>query len=210
MDYSEKWEEIVRIVLGEDNIQHFVNVLDKAQIEYKNETDVREGELTKLENWNVPEILSFGSDYVEEDKKRAVMKPFYVKYLSGLEKSFTEFLDKSVKVERWFKNGDRDATFFAVPYDDNKTPFYVDFIVKFKDGKIGLLDPHGTQFSDFGPKSDGLQKYIKEENKKGKNLFGGIVANTDERSYNGRWVYFTENSEKFKKGEFKNWMDLEL
>jgi len=47
----------------------------------------------------------------------------------------------------------------------NKTPFYVDFVIKFKDGRIGLFDPHGTQFSDFGSKSDGLQKYIKEENK---------------------------------------------
>jgi len=45
---------------------------------------------------------------------------------------------------------------------------------------------------------------------KSKNVFGGIVANTDERNYNGRWVYFTENSKRFKKGEFKNWMDLEL
>ncbi|MDD5626012.1 MAG: DEAD/DEAH box helicase family protein [Patescibacteria group bacterium] len=210
MDYSERWEEIVKIVLGNDNPQHFLNVLDKAQIEYKNETAIREGELTKLENWNIPEILSFGSDYVEEDKQRGVMKPFYVNYLSKLEKSFTEFLDKSGKVEWWFKNGDRDATFFAVPYNDNKTPFYVDFIVKFKDRKIGLFDPHGTQFSDFGPKSDGLRKYIKDENKKNKNLFGGMVTNTDEINYNGRWVYFTENSKEFKKGEFKNWIDLEL
>lgn len=210
MDYSERWDEIVKIVLGDGNPQHFLNVLDKAQIEYKNETEIREGELTKLKNWNVPEILSFGSDYVEEDKKRAVMKPFYVKDLSGLEKSFTEFLDNSGKVEWWYKNGDRDATFFAVSYDEDKTPFYVDFVVKFKDGRIGLFDPHGIQFFDFGPKSDGLQKYIKAENKKGKKLFGGLVANTDERNYNGRWVYFTENSKEFKKGEFKNWTDLEL
>jgi len=41
-------------------------------------------------------------------------------------------------------------------------------------------------------------------------LFGGIVANTDERSYNGRWVYFTESGKEFEKGEFKNWADLEL
>ena len=52
--------------------------------------------------------------------------------------------------------------------------------------------------------------YIKEQNKKGKKLFGGIVANTDSRNYKGRWVYFTENSENFKKGEFKNWIDLQL
>ncbi|MBU1153729.1 DEAD/DEAH box helicase family protein [bacterium] len=210
MDYSEKWEEIVKIVLGDDNPQRFLNVLDKAQIEYKNETEIREEELAKLDNWNVPEVLSFGSDYLEEAKDKSVMKPFYVKYLSELEKSFTEFLDNSGKVEWWLKNGDRDATFFAVAYDEDKTPFYVDFVVKFKDGRICLFDPHGTQFSDFGPKSDGLQKYIKEENKKGKKLFGGLVANTGTTTNNGRWVYFTDSGAKFKKGEFGNWTDLDL
>jgi len=211
MDYSEKWEEIVKIVLGDDNPQRFLNVLDKAQIEYKNETEIREGELAKLDNWNVPEVLSFGSDYAEESKDKSVVKPFYVNPSSSeLEKSFTEFLDNSKKVEWWFKNGDRDATFFAVPYDDDKTPFYVDFVAKFKDGRIGLFDPHGTQFSDFGPKSDGLQKYIKSENKKGKKIFGGLVANTGSTTNNGRWVYFADSGEKFKKGEFGNWTDLDL
>lgn len=210
MNYSEKWEEIIHIILDEKNSQHFIDVLDKTKIEYQNEVIKRESELTQLENWNVPEILSFGSDYIEEDKKRAVMKPFYVKYLSGLEKHFTDILDKSSKVEWWFKNGDRDATFFAIPYDDNKTPFYVDFIVKFKDGKIGLFDPHSTHLADFCSKSDGLQNYLKDQNKKGKKLFGGIVANTDKRNHKGRWVYFTENSNKFKKDEFRNWIDLEL
>lgn len=210
MDYSGKWEEIVKIVLCDDNSQSFLNVLDKAQIEYKKEAETREGELAKLDNWNVPEVLSFGSDYVEESKSKSIMKPFYVKDSSELEKSFADFLDNSEKVDWWFKNGVRDATFFAVPYDDGKTPFYVDFIVKFKDGKIGLFDPHGTQFSDFLPKSDGLQKYIKNENKKGKNLFGGLVANTDSNNYSGRWVYFAESGKEFKKGEFKNWTDLEL
>jgi len=210
MNYSEKWEEIVQTILDEKNSQHFINVLDKTKIQYQSENIKKESELTLLENWNIPEILPFGRDYVEEDKERAVMKPFYVKYLSELERAFTDLLDKSEKIEWWFKNGDRDATFFAVPYDDNRTPFYVDFVVKFKDGKIGLFDPHSSHLADFGSKSDGLQEYIKKENKKGKKLFGGIVANTGDKTYNGRWVYYTESSDKFKKSEFKNWTDLEL
>ncbi len=210
MNYSEKWEEIVQIILEEKNSQQFINVLDKTKIEYKSEIIKRESGLVFSENWNVPEVLSFGSDYIKEDRKKAAMTPFYVNYLSGLEKSFVDFLDKSEEIDWWFKNGDRDATFFAVPYDNNKTPFYVDFVVKFKNGKIGLFDPHGTFLADFASKSDGLQKYIKDENKKGKKLFGGIVANTNGRTYNGRWIYFAESSEKFKKGEFRNWIDLEF
>lgn len=210
LNYSDKWEDIVQITLDEKNINHIITVLDRAKINYQNEVVEIENELNLLNNWNVPEVLSFGSEYVEENKNRAIMEPFYVKYLSDLEKKFTDLLDNSETVEWWFKNGDRDATFFAVPYDDNKTPFYVDFIVKFKDGKIGLFDPHSTHLADFGAKSDGLQEYIKKENTKGKKLIGGIVANTDNKNYNGRWVYFTENSKNFKKDEFNNWVDLEL
>ena len=139
------------------------------------------------------------------------MQPFYVKYDSNLEKAFIEFLEKSEMVEWWFKNGDRDATFFAVPYENGEPkPFYVDFIVQMKDGRIGLFDPHGTFLSDFGPKADGLHRYIQNENKKGKKLFGGIVTNTDQRNYKGRWVYFDKTSKDFKDNSFDNWADLIL
>ncbi|HHT9105413.1 MAG TPA: hypothetical protein ACFYD7_06025 [Candidatus Wujingus californicus] len=55
--------------------------------------------------------------------------------------------------------------------------FYVDFVVKLKNGRIGLFDTKsGITAEVAGLKSDGSQKYIKEENKKGKNLFGGIFV----------------------------------
>ena len=57
---------------------------------------------------------------------------------------------------------------------------------------------------------DDVKKYIKEENKKSKKLFGGLVANTGSTTNNGRWVYFTDSGAKFKKGEFDNWTDLDL
>ena len=82
--------------------------------------------------------------------------------------------------------------------------------MKLKDGKIGLFDPHGTHLSDFKAKSNGLREYIKKENKKGKKLFGGIVANTDPQNYKGRWVYFDKTSKNFKSSDFNNWSDLIL
>lgn len=139
------------------------------------------------------------------------MEPFYSDEKWKSETAFIEFLEKPEKVEWWFKNGDRDATFFAVPYDNGEDkPFYVDFVVKLKDGRIGLFDPHGTHLSDFGPKSDGLRRYIQNENKRGrKKLFGGIVINTD-RNYRGRWVYFGKTSKELKNNNFTNWEDLTL
>ena len=142
------------------------------------------------------------------------MKPFYLrKEYAGRknEIAFIDFLEKSEKVEWWFKNGDRDATFFAVRYDNGEEkPFYVDFIIKLKDGRIGFFDTKaGLTKQVAGPKIDGLYKYIQIQNKKGKKCFGGIVANT-ERNYRGRWVYFDRTSKDFKGNSIENWTDLIL
>lgn len=199
------------IVLSEKNKKHFVNVIDKAKEIYKEEVVRREKEIKLFDDWNIPERLTFGEGYLEEDRKKYIMQPCYIRYSSGLEKAFVEFLENSETVEWWFKNEDRDMTFFAVPYaNGEEKPFYVDFIVKLKDGKIWLFDPHGTHLSDFGPKSDGLRQYIQSENKKGKKLFGGIVTNTDSRNYKGRWVYFDKPVNELKDSDFSNWLTMEL
>ncbi len=187
------------IVLSEKNSQHFINVLDKAKEEYKKEAEKRESEMIKIENWNIKESYPFNKNYKKEDRKKSILQPFYVQYKSELEKSFVDFLEKSEKIEWWFKNGDRDTTFFAIPYINGEMkPFYVDFIVKLKDGKIGLFDPHGAHLSDLKAKNDGLKKYIKNENRKGKKLFGGIVSNTDVKNYKGRWIYLEKLGESWK------------
>ena len=211
MWYGDVWEEIVQIVLSDKNSRHFVNVLDKAKEKYKAEVEKKESEMVNVPNWNIPEALSFGGEYKKVDTKKSIMQPFFSDEKWKSEAAFIDFLEKSEKVEWWFKNGDRDATFFAVPYDKGeKKPFYVDFIVKLKDGKIGLFDTKaGLTKQVAGPKIDGLYKYIQSENKKGKKLFGGIVANT-ERNYRGRWVYFEKASKDFKDNSFENWVDLVL
>jgi len=211
MPYEDVWEDIVQIVLSEKNAQHFVNVLDKAKEKYKEEVEKRESELVPVENWNIPESLTYGENAIKEDKNKSIMQPFYKMGGWKSEAAFIDFLEKSENVEWWFKNGDRDATFFAVPYKNGEQkPFYVDFIVKLKDGRIGLFDTKaGLTKQVAGPKIDGLYKYIQNENKKGKKLFGGIVANT-ERNYRGRWVYFDKASNYFKDNSFENWADLIL
>jgi len=212
MDYGEKGEEIIQIVLCDKNIQHFINVIDMTKQSYQKETRKREPELGSIENWNVPESLSFGSNYLKEDKNISIMTPFYSDERWRTEKAFIEYLEKSDKILWWFKNGDRDATFFAVPYDNGEEkPFYVDFIIQFKDGRIGLFDSKaGFTQKLAGPKIDGLFHYIQSENKKGKNLFGGIVTNSDPRNYSGRWVYFDKTGKELKDNDFSNWKNLEF
>ena len=48
--------------------------------------------------------------------------------------------------------------------------------MKYKNGRIGLFDTKSGIYADTAKtRAEGLAKYIKEENAKGKNLFGGIV-----------------------------------
>ena len=212
MKYEETQEDIVETILSDKNNQQFINVIDIAKESYQREVVKREPELELKEGWNIPESLPFGSDDIKENRKKSIMQPFFSDGRWKTERAFIDFLEKPKNnVEWWFKNGDRDATFLAVPYENaEQKPFYVDFIVMFKGGRIGLFDTKsGWTQRDSRSKIDGIYKYIKAENKKGKKIFGGIVTNTDQKSYRGRWVYFDKPSKDLKDNR-DNWKNLEL
>lgn len=209
MEYTDRFVEIINIVLSPKNSQHFVNVIDSTKEKYIAETQKREAELQKLADWELPEILNFGGNFTEFETKLSAMKPFYYDYKWKTEEAFIKFLEKSDQIEWWFKNGDRDATFFAVPYTENdeQKPFYVDFIVKYKDGKIGLFDTKsGNTIKDAREKSDGLQDYINKD----KNISGGIVANTNSKDFSGRWMCYKEQGTELNPDDFSNWELLEF
>ncbi len=186
MNYEEVQREIMTIVLNKGNIQPIKDVINISLKEYK--TNYPKGKNKSVENdvlWNVPIKIEYNAKNQERKPKlnRVVMNPYYESTVKAksweTEKYFIEFLDQHKSVEWWFKNGERDGTYFAVPYKDDAKEdqsFYVDFIVKLSDGRIGLFDTKsGWTAKEAGGKSDGLQQYIKEQNKQGKNLFGGIV-----------------------------------
>jgi len=142
MEYADRFSEIINIVLSPKNIQHFVNVIDSTKEKYIAETQKRDEKLQKLSEWELPEMLNFGGNYAELKFEKSAMVPFYYDNKWKTEKAFIEFLEKSEQIEWWFKNGDRDAIFFAVPYIESSKhkPFYVDFIVKFKNDSVWLFD----------------------------------------------------------------------
>ena len=204
MDYVTTQMELIKICLSDDNNQHFINVIDEAKIIYKNQVASRENILVKVMKWEVPEKLNFSVEHEEYPVKKSVMTPFFLLERYKTEISFIDFLERADAVEWWFKNGDRDSTFFAVPYllEDEQRSFYVDFIVKLKDGRIGLFDTKRGWTLDAAPeKSDGLQKYIQSSTK----IFGGITNNTME-DFSGRWMYFNYQGKFLKSGDFENWI----
>lgn len=211
MKRGEEEDDAIRATLSDKNIQYFVNIIDKAKEEYQKEIVKREPELAFVGDWNIPEYVRYNEKYSQIEYEKSITEPFFGDEKWRSEKVFMDFLEKSEIIEWWFKNGDRDRIFFAVPYKNGEEkPFYVDFIIKLKDGRIGLFDTKaGITQKVAGTKIDGLNKYIKIENQKGKKLFGGIVINT-KKDYRGRWIYFDKMSKELKDNDFNNWKDLEL
>ena len=119
----------------------------------------------------------------------------------------------------WFKNGEGDGTSFAVKtIKDNgePAPFFVDFIVFFKNNTIGLYDTKAgitLQTEDIESKHKGLQKAIKDKNYKKYKLTGGIVSNTNSNDYQGIWRVFTGTNAKNVRDtslQKAGWSDLDL
>jgi len=203
---------VQKIVLGKENVQVFVDVINLSKERYKtnivkllNETRERK----ELPKWEVPVIISYNSKYKKETRSKSIMKPFYSRKPSQPEKLFAELLDQSDKVKWWFKNGESEIKFFAVTYIDEKgveRAFYVDFIIYFNNQSVGLFDTKsGRTAEEAGPRANGLQKYIKEQNKKGKKLFGGIAI-----FVNGTWRYNDQEKYEYNVNDLSSWKVLEF
>jgi type III restriction enzyme len=199
-----------RVVLGRENVQAFVDTINLAKDKYKLEvveplSEVREK--VDVPAWEVPVIISYNEKYLRKDNPKSIMKPFYSLKHSEPEQLFIESLENSKKVKWWFKNGETEIKYFAVLRNDNEGAFYPDFVVQFQDGSIGIFDPKAgrtAETGDAGPRAEGLQKYIREQKKKGKNLWGGIVIYV-----NGTWRYNDDEKYVYNPNNLSNWKLLE-
>ena len=199
-----------KIVLGKENVQVFVDVINLAKERYKIEIVEKASEkreLQEVKKWEVPAIISYNSRYTKENKSNSIMKPFYTRKQSEPERQFIELLDASKKVRWWFKNGESEIKYFAVLRTDSGA-FYPDFIIQFKDGRIGIFETKGdrtAETTDARPRAEGLYRYIKAQNKLGKTLFGGIAINK-----NGSWRYNDNETYVYNENDLRDWKILDF
>lgn len=191
-DYAGSQVQI--IVLADGNIQYFIDVVNLAKENYLADTEQKAKEIVIDNNWGIPKSVNYSDEFVQKEYLLSILQPFFENIsASTVEKTFAKFInEKTDKIEWWFKNGERDGTFFAVPRKDgvDEVPFYVDWIVKYKDGRVGLFDTKGGMTAETaGTRASGLAKYISEQNENGKNLFGGIVIEMN----NSFWINSNEN-----------------
>ena len=217
---EDRWPEIQAMVLAEENRQAVIDVINRAKELYQDVVGKGKHEIVQNdEPWNVPRIINYNLNFIEKDYKRSIVQPYFAKTKgtdnlslfeedSDVEVAFIEYLEKAKQVKWWFKNGRQDGSYFAVPYVENEQdkPFYLDFVVMLNDGRLGLFDTKGGIYAKTAKeRAEGLAEYIATENKKDKNLFGGIVLK-DKNS----WRFSDSKKYSYNPNDLKDWKFLDL
>jgi len=179
-DSNDNFIKMATIMLR--NRKVFGRLLDEAVKAYKPTKEAEKAKkISEIEMWNegweIAKERRYNPNTHSEYKcKLCVYEPCYLS-LNELEAGFVDYLEKSDSVLWWWQNGSEHmALNFGIKYGVDGT-FQPDFIVAFKDGRVGIFDTKavGEREDNNKAKNEALQEYIKEENKKGKNLFGGLV-----------------------------------
>lgn len=206
------WNLAQRIlVCSSKNQAVFANVFDRALDKYDtiNQKEMHERRQRQGEQFTftIPVRDAFNENYKLIPMKKNVMDNYYRQDGSSKpEIDFEDALDNSDQVEWWYRNGSRTKLkkYFAVTYgiisENGKTrrdSFYPDYIVKFTDGRIGILDTKNGRTAtstDAVQKANALQQYIKDHPKI--NLFGGLV-NVE------KGLFYLNSSDDYEYGDGK-------
>ena len=215
MNYQDNSTEIIKVVLSERNKAHFIATLDVAKNKYQAETATRKEPLKKTNPWEIPERITFSKNYSQYEAPcaKSIMQPFYMaEHRYSPEVEFIRFLEGENNVRWWYKNGESAPIYFAVKYISysGETPFYVDFIVRLADGRIGLYDTkQGRTIDDAKNKSNGLLEYIEEQNKTRTDAYGKLTGGIVTKDGNV-WKIYQGAGAALTRDDLSNWDVLDL
>jgi len=191
--------EMYPIILYPPNQPHFIQIIQLSIAGFTKYQEEKARQSKKeIENyqWEVPEFRIYNEKYARFDAEKHILDPTFLiqksqTYLgdSRTEYDFIQYLETNKEhIQWWYKNGVGNRADFAIEYQTNNnivSLFYVDFIIKFNSGKIGLFDTKTPESDpEMQNKHNALIDYIARENARGKKLCGGIVLN-----FNKIWKY---------------------
>lgn len=193
--------DAMKIILSNDNMHHnrpkFERLLAKAIQRYTEKLRLRQAAAKrrafKHYDWKVPAERAYPIDMFNEQPQfedHALLPFMEYKDASKTEKDFAKFLEEnSNAIEWWYKNGDKGKAHYAIGYTNSfgeKALFYVDFIIRMKNGDIFLFDTKTENSDPEAPyKHNALLNYLQLPENIAKRLHGGIIVHDDF----GNWVY---------------------
>jgi type III restriction enzyme len=177
--------EGIKVILYHLNQPKFVDVIQDTLNEYKKSLTLRKASQRKQISyiWEVPEdrIYNEKENFVNRHAKNHALMPFIQEQdPSTPEQHFVDFLEKnSSYIDWWYKNGDSGSMHYAVSYinvEGEQSLFYVDFVIRMKNGQIFLFDTKSAGSDKNGKnKHNALIDYMASPTNKDKHLKGGII-----------------------------------
>jgi type III restriction enzyme len=199
----------------------FRPAITKALIDYKptaekilNEKKEKQ-ETREAPTFEIIEQYDFTDDYeIVPQTLCALDKCFLLKHYNGKENetNFIKYLEsKGSKIIWWFKNGDQGKDYFAIKYnnsvEEKEGLFYPDWIIRFKNGTIGIFDTKSGQTATSKETADKAEAMTARLKEFGKGFVWGIAI-----MENGVWYYNNSAKYSYKKGSFsddKSWRPME-
>ena len=179
--------DAVKVILYHSNRPVFAGLIDRALNRYLKILEVRQQtqdeKYYKSYDWEVPveRLYKEESHRVIADVCDHALMPFVeLKNASQPEKRFEAFLEDNKEwIDWWYKNGDAGRQHYAISYENKegqKSLFYVDFVIRMKNGQIFLFDTKSAGSDvDAVEKHNALIDYMESEENKDKHLKGGII-----------------------------------
>ena len=186
--------EAIKVILYHTNRPKFEEVITYALQRYLRIIEQRRGERKARSfteyTWEVPAERYYKVDthHLEERAKNHALLPFVeLNAASTPEQEFAAFLEQNAAyIDWWYKNGDEGKQHYAVPYeqaDGTKSLFYVDFVVRMKNGQVFLFDTKSEDSDPEAPnKHNALLDYLQAH--KEQNLKGGVLI-----AQGSNWMY---------------------
>lgn len=196
-----KVTSIMKIVVNNKNI--FAEILSESTQEFREMISKEAYKKGEHYDFKIEESRPYSIETHTElvPSIKSLYKPLYVlKDNQGnpdnqLEKDFLNYLDSQNVVEWYWENGtELMRVNFGISYNNGMNTFQPDFIVKFKNGSVGILDtkPVDHRVEDTTVKANALYDYLVNINTNrglAPNIIGGIVVKVGTQFY----VYLNGN-----------------
>ena len=175
--------DAMKVILYYANKPKFTDIITKALSVYERKLHARQREAKEraFEQyiWEIPaeRLYKESTHHVIDKVEEHALLPFIeLNTVSSPEHRFSEFLETNkAYIDWWYKNGDDGKQHYSIPYENSqkeKSLFYVDFVVRMKNGKVFLFDTKTENSDPEAPnKHNALIDYMK-----GKDLLGGVIV----------------------------------
>lgn len=187
-----------KVILYHANKPKFTEIITKALANYERKLQERQRKAKERAfekyTWEVPaeRLYKESTHHVMPKVEEHALLPFIeLNTVSTPERRFSDFLEANKEyIDWWYKNGDEGKQHYSIPYENSqgeKALFYVDFVIRMKNGKVFLFDTKTENSDSEAPyKHNGLIDYMAD-----KGLQGGVIVEQNDNWYYSRFPITT-------------------